>query len=74
MFKEELNLALGLQEKELGYDVTESERNFEKEGISGEVGQFSVEHNQYPQYCIMTENGRTMDTFQMTFHGCVGHP
>lgn len=50
----------------LGYDVVEVKRNFEKEGISGEVGQFNVEHNQYPQYCISPENGATMDHFQST--------
>lgn len=57
-------MALGEETKSLGYDLPSKERNYDKDGISGIVNQFNTEHNQYPQYCILSEDGRTMDAFQ----------
>lgn len=47
------------QRKDLGYDVPEIERNYDKSGITGEVGRFAIEGEQYPQYTIvMSENSK----------------
>lgn len=37
----------------LGYDVSESNRSFEKEGISGEVRRYSKERMSYPNFTLV---------------------
>ena len=50
---------LSSQRKDLGYDVVEAKRDYDKSGITGEVGRFAVEAEQYPQYTIvMSENSK----------------
>lgn len=36
----------------IGYEVTEDERNFEKDGLTGQVSRFSSQTIQYPCYVI----------------------
>lgn len=59
-------MALGDERNSLGFDAVEEERDFSKQGITGKVGQFNIEQNQYPQFCIEIDAGGRLDYFQTT--------
>ena len=50
----------------LGYDTYESERSFEKQGITGQVHRYSTEAMSYPCYIIRSEDDNKVGMHKIT--------
>ena len=50
----------------LGYDTFDSERTFEKQGITGQVQRYSREAMNYPCYIIRSEDDNKVGMHQIT--------